>query len=66
MARKYSPLLVNSVVCFIDLEGLFNGKQIQRAGLEDHFCGILSGLPMGVDTCCTSHADADQNDIRGP
>lgn len=63
VARKYNPLLVNSVVGFIGPEYLFNGKQIQRAGLEDHFCGKLLGLPMGVDVCYTNHADADQDDM---
>jgi ethanolamine ammonia-lyase large subunit len=63
VARTYSPLLVNSVVGFIGPEYLFNGKQILRAGLEDHFCGKLMGLPMGIDVCYTNHADADQDDM---
>lgn len=63
VARKFSPLLVNTVVGFIGPEYLFNGKQIQRAGLEDHFCGKLLGLPMGVDICYTNHAEADQDDM---
>ncbi|MEP7535804.1 ethanolamine ammonia-lyase subunit EutB, partial [Acinetobacter baumannii] len=63
VARKYNPLLVNTVVGFIGPEYLFNGKQIIRAGLEDHFCGKLLGVPMGCDICYTNHADADQNDM---
>src|SRR6185295_16894104 len=63
VARRYRPLLVNTVVGFIGPEYLFNGKQIMRAGLEDHFCGKLMGLPMGVDVCYTNHADADQDDM---
>lgn len=63
VARAYSPLLVNSVVGFIGPEYLANGKQITRAGLEDHLCGKLLGLPMGVDVCYTNHADADQDDM---
>jgi ethanolamine ammonia-lyase large subunit len=63
VARRYSPLLVNTVVGFIGPEYLFDGKQIIRAGLEDHFCGKLLGLPMGCDICYTNHADADQNDM---
>jgi ethanolamine ammonia-lyase large subunit len=63
VARHFSPLLVNTVVGFIGPEYLFNGKQIVRAGLEDHFCGKLLGLPMGVDVCYTNHADADQDDM---
>lgn len=63
VARQFSPLLVNTVVGFIGPEYLFNGKQIIRAGLEDHFCGKLLGLPMGVDVCYTNHADADQEDM---
>ena len=63
VARVYSPLLVNSVVGFIGPEYLCDGRQIIRAGLEDHFCGKLLGLPMGVDVCYTNHADADQNDM---
>ena len=62
VARAYKPLLVNSVVGFIGPEYLFDGKQIARAGLEDHFCGKLLGLPMGVDVCYTNHAQADQDD----
>jgi ethanolamine ammonia-lyase large subunit len=63
VARAFFPLLVNSVVGFIGPEYLANGKQIVRAGLEDHFCGKLLGLPMGVDVCYTNHADADQDDM---
>ena len=63
VARKFKPLLVNTVVGFIGPEYLYNGKQIQRAGLEDHFCGKLLGLPMGVDICYTNHAEADQDDM---
>ena len=63
VARAFSPLLVNSVVGFIGPEYLFDGKQIIRAGLEDHFCGKLLGLPMGVDICYTNHAEADQDDM---
>jgi ethanolamine ammonia-lyase large subunit len=63
VARKFEPLLVNTVVGFIGPEYLFDGKQIIRAGLEDHFCGKLLGLPMGVDVCYTNHADADQDDM---
>ncbi|WP_317932210.1 ethanolamine ammonia-lyase subunit EutB [Halioxenophilus sp. WMMB6] len=63
VARKFKPLLVNTVVGFIGPEYLFDGKQITRAGLEDHFCGKLLGLPMGVDVCYTNHAQADQNDM---
>lgn len=63
VAREFEPLLVNTVVGFIGPEYLFNGKQIIRAGLEDHFCGKLLGLPMGVDVCYTNHADADQEDM---
>jgi ethanolamine ammonia-lyase large subunit len=62
VARQFEPLLVNTVVGFIGPEYLFNGKQITRAGLEDHFCGKLMGLPMGVDVCYTNHAEADQDD----
>ena len=58
-----SPLLVNTVVGFIGPEYLFDGKQIIRAGLEDHFCGKLLGLPMGCDVCYTNHAEADQDDM---
>ena len=63
VAREFAPLLVNSVVGFIGPEYLFDGKQITRAGLEDHFCGKLLGLPMGVDVCYTNHAEADQDDM---
>jgi ethanolamine ammonia-lyase large subunit len=63
VARRFEPLLVNTVVGFIGPEYLLNGKQIIRAGLEDHFCGKLMGLPMGVDVCYTNHADADQDDM---
>ena len=63
VARRYAPLLVNSVVGFIGPEYLYDGKQITRAGLEDHFCGKLLGLPMGVDVCYTNHAEADQDDM---
>jgi ethanolamine ammonia-lyase large subunit len=63
VARRFSPLLVNSVVGFIGPEYLLNGKQILRAGLEDHFCGKLLGLPMGVDVCHTNHAEADPDDM---
>ncbi len=62
VARRYDPLLVNSVVGFIGPEYLFDGKQITRAGLEDHFCGKLLGLPMGCDVCYTNHAEADGDD----
>ena len=63
VARAFSPLLVNSVVGFIGPEYLYDGKQIVRAGLEDHFCGKLLGVPMGVDVCYTNHAEADQDDM---
>jgi ethanolamine ammonia-lyase large subunit len=63
VARQFSPLLVNTVVGFIGPEYLFDGKQIIRAGLEDHFCGKLLGVPMGCDICYTNHAYADQNDM---
>ncbi len=63
VARAFSPLLVNTVVGFIGPEYLYDGKQIIRAGLEDHFCGKLLGLPMGCDVCYTNHAEADQNDM---
>jgi ethanolamine ammonia-lyase large subunit len=63
VARRYDPLLVNTVVGFIGPEYLFDGKQILRAGLEDHFCGKLLGLPMGCDVCYTNHAEADQDDM---
>jgi len=62
VARAYRPLLVNSVVGFIGPEYLYDGKQIIRAGLEDHLCGKLLGLPMGVDVCFTNHAEADADD----
>ncbi len=63
VARKFKPLLVNTVVGFIGPEYLYDGRQIVRAGLEDHFCGKLLGVPMGVDICYTNHAEADQNDM---
>jgi len=63
VARRYSPLLVNTVVGFIGPEYLYDGKQIIRAGLEDHFCGKLLGLPLGCDVCYTNHAEADQDDM---
>ena len=63
VARRFEPLLVNTVVGFIGPEYLYNGKQILRAGLEDHFCGKLMGLPMGCDVCYTNHAEADQEDM---
>jgi ethanolamine ammonia-lyase large subunit len=63
VARRYAPLLVNTVVGFIGPEYLFDGKQITRAGLEDHFCGKLMGVPMGCDVCYTNHAEADQDDM---
>jgi ethanolamine ammonia-lyase large subunit len=63
VARRYRPLLVNTVVGFIGPEYLYNGKQILRAGLEDHFCGKLLGVPMGCDVCYTNHAEADQDDM---
>ena len=62
VARQFKPLLVNTVVGFIGPEYLYNGKEIIRAGLEDHFCGKLLGLPMGCDVCYTNHAEADQDD----
>lgn len=65
MAREFRPLLVNTVVGFIGPEYLYDGKQITRAGLEDHFCGKLLGLPMGCDICYTNHAEADQDDMDG-
>ncbi|HEU0218641.1 MAG TPA: ethanolamine ammonia-lyase subunit EutB [Stellaceae bacterium] len=65
VARAFDPLLVNSVVGFIGPEYLYDGKEITRAGLEDHFCGKLLGLPMGVDVCYTNHAEADQDDMDG-
>ena len=63
VARRFRPLLVNSVVGFIGPEYLYDGKQIIRAALEDHFCGKLLGLPMGMDICYTNHAEADQDDM---
>ena len=63
VAKKFNPLLVNTVVGFIGPEYLYDGKQIIRAGLEDHFCGKMLGLPMGVDVCYTNHAEADQDDM---
>jgi ethanolamine ammonia-lyase large subunit len=63
VARAFKPLLVNTVVGFIGPEYLYDGKQITRAGLEDHFCGKLLGVPMGVDVCYTNHAEADQDDM---
>jgi ethanolamine ammonia-lyase large subunit len=63
VARMFEPLLINTVVGFIGPEYLFDGKQITRAALEDHFCGKLLGLPMGCDVCYTNHAEADQNDM---
>jgi len=63
IARKFKPLLVNSVVGFIGPEYLYDGKQIIRAALEDHFCAKLLGLPMGMDVCYTNHAEADQDDM---
>jgi ethanolamine ammonia-lyase large subunit len=63
VARRFKPMLVNSVVGFIGPEYLYDGKQIMRAGLEDHFCGKLLGLPMGCDVCYTNHAEADQDDM---
>jgi len=63
VARAFNPLLVNSVVGFIGPEYLYDGKEIIRAGLEDHFCGKLLGLPLGIDVCYTNHAEADQDDM---
>ncbi len=63
VAREFSPLLANTVVGFIGPEYLFDGKQIIRAGLEDHFCGKLMGVPLGCDVCYTNHAEADQDDM---
>ena len=63
VARRFSPMLVNTVVGFIGPEYLYDGKQILRAGLEDHFCGKMLGLPMGCDVCYTNHAEADQDDM---
>jgi ethanolamine ammonia-lyase large subunit len=64
VARAFQPLLVNSVVGFIGPEYLYDGKEIIRAGLEDHFCGKLLGLPLGIDVCYTNHAEADQDDMN--
>jgi len=63
VARHFQPMLVNTVVGFIGPEYLYDGKQITRAALEDHFCGKLLGLPMGCDVCYTNHAEADQDDM---
>lgn len=63
VARKFRPFLVNTVVGFIGPEYLYDGKQILRAGLEDHFCVKLLGVPMGCDVCYTNHAEADQDDM---
>jgi ethanolamine ammonia-lyase large subunit len=63
VCRRFDPFLVNTVVGFIGPEYLYDGKEIVRAGLEDHFCGKLLGLPMGVDVCYTNHAEADQDDM---
>ena len=63
LARRYKPFLINTVVGFIGPEYLYDGKQIIRAGLEDHFCGKLLGLPIGCDVCYTNHAEADQDDM---
>src|SRR5476649_863641 len=63
IARRFSPLLINTVVGFIGPEYLYDGKQIIRAGLEDHFCGKLLGVPLGCDVCYTNHAEADQDDM---
>jgi ethanolamine ammonia-lyase large subunit len=63
LARAFRPMLLNTVVGFIGPEYLYDGKQIQRAGLEDHFCGKLLGVPIGVDVCYTNHAEADQDDM---
>jgi ethanolamine ammonia-lyase large subunit len=63
VARRYAPLIMNTVVGFIGPEYLYDGKQIIRAGLEDHFCGKLMGLPLGCDVCYTNHAEADQDDM---
>ncbi|WP_410014134.1 ethanolamine ammonia-lyase subunit EutB [Sodalis sp. RH24] len=63
IARRFKPLLINTVVGFIGPEYLYDGKQIIRAGLEDHFCGKLLGVPLGCDVCYTNHAEADQDDM---
>jgi ethanolamine ammonia-lyase large subunit len=64
VARRYRPLLVNTVVGFIGPEYLWDGRQVIRAGLEDHFMGKLLGVPMGADVCYTNHMAADQNDLE--
>ncbi|MDF2565614.1 MAG: Ethanolamine ammonia-lyase, partial [Massilibacillus sp.] len=64
LAKRYHPFLVNTVVGFIGPEYLYDGRQMIRAGLEDHFMGKLTGLPMGVDVCYTNHMKADQNDLE--
>jgi ethanolamine ammonia-lyase large subunit len=64
LAKRYKPFLVNTVVGFIGPEYLYDSKQVIRAGLEDHFMGKLTGIPMGVDACYTNHMKADQNDIE--
>jgi ethanolamine ammonia-lyase large subunit len=64
LARHYDPFMVNTVVGFIGPEYLYDGKQVTRAGLEDHFMGKLHGLPMGIDVCYTNHMEADQNDLE--
>lgn len=63
-AKRFEPFLVNTVVGFIGPEYLYNSKQVIRAGLEDHFMGKLTGIPMGCDACYTNHMKADQNDIE--
>lgn len=63
VAQRYNPLLINTVVGFIEPEYLYDAQQIIRAGLEDHFCGKLLSLPIGVDVCYTNHAEADQDDM---
>ena len=63
-AKRYAPFLVNTVVGFIGPEYLYDSKEVIRAGLEDHFMGKLTGIPMGVDICYTNHMKADQNDIE--
>lgn len=63
-AKRFQPFLVNTVVGFIGPEYLYDGKQVTRAGLEDHFMGKLTGVPMGVDVCYTNHMKADQNDLE--
>lgn len=64
LAKHFSPFLVNTVVGFIGPEYLYDSRQVIRAGLEDHFMGKLTGLPMGVDVCYTNHMKADQNDLE--